>query len=79
MKQDFQKTLDLLDDYGLQLHSLIGRITRCEHTTSDLMQELFMSLARSDGFAKASDPYAYAWRTAVNLALEAGEESEKSS
>ncbi|MHC4926059.1 MAG: RNA polymerase sigma factor, partial [Planctomycetota bacterium] len=51
------------------LHRLLGRLTRCEHTTRDLMQELFIKLSSSSGFDKALNPYAYAWKTATNLAF----------
>ena len=34
------------------------------------MQELFLRLAGSRGFEKARYPYAFAWRTAANLAFE---------
>jgi RNA polymerase sigma-70 factor (ECF subfamily) len=62
--------LELLDEHGRSLHRLLGRLTRCEHATSDLMQELFIRLSQSGGSARARDLYAYAWRTAMNLAFE---------
>jgi RNA polymerase sigma-70 factor (ECF subfamily) len=64
------KVLELLDSSGEALHRLLGRLTLCEHTTGDLIQELFIRLCNSEGFANARDPVAYAWRTAVNLAFE---------
>ncbi len=70
MQGDHAKVLKLLDEQGASLHRLLGRLTRCEHATSDLMQELFVKLAESRGFAASNDPYAYAWRTATNLAFE---------
>lgn len=36
----------------------------------DLLQELFLRLWNSNGFDNAQDPFAYAYRTAVNLAFE---------
>lgn len=62
--------LGLLDEHGASLHRHLGRLTRCEHTTGDLMQELFLKLADSKGFAAADNGYAYAWRAATNLALD---------
>jgi RNA polymerase sigma factor (sigma-70 family) len=62
--------LDLLDQHGASLHRLLARLTRCEHATGDLMQELFLRLAGSRGFDQAHHPYAFAWRTAANLAFE---------
>ncbi|MBN2128451.1 MAG: sigma-70 family RNA polymerase sigma factor [Sedimentisphaerales bacterium] len=70
MKQRQERVLNLLEQHGKSLHRLLGRLTRCEHATSDLMQELFLRLARSAGFERARDPYAFAWRTAANLAFE---------
>lgn len=70
MKNRQDIVLELLDRHGRSLHRLLARLTRCEHATGDLMQELFLKLSQSDGTAKAQDPYAYAWRTAANLAFE---------
>ena len=70
MEQNHQKVLKLLDCHGAELYRLIGRITRCEHTASDLMQDLFICLSRSNGFNRSSSTYAYAWKTAANLAFE---------
>lgn len=65
-----EKVLALLEQHGLALHRLLARLTRCEHTTGDLMQELFLRLVGSRGFEKARSPYAFAWRTATNLAFQ---------
>lgn len=54
----------------MRLHALLARLTLCEHTTGDLMQELFIKLGSSSAFDKARDPLAYACRTAINLALD---------
>ena len=70
MKDNQKKTLELLDQHGKSLYRLLSRLTRCEHTTSDLMQELFIRLSVGRGFGKAVNPYAYAWKTAANLAFE---------
>lgn len=69
MKYRQDKVLKLLDQHGEKLHRLLARLTRCEHTTRDLMQELFIKLSTSRGFGKAENPYAYAWKSAVNLAF----------
>lgn len=70
LKDNQTKTLELLDQHGESLHRLLSRLTRCEHTTGDLMQELFIRLSGGRGFAKALNPYAYAWKTAANLAFD---------
>ncbi len=41
-----------------------------EDIVGDLMQELFINLSNSRGFGKAENPFAYAWRAAVNLGFE---------
>ena len=69
MKQ-YEKVLQLLDTSGLQLRNLLFRMTLCENTSDDLMQELFLRLAASRGFARSSNAFAYAWRTAVNLVID---------
>jgi RNA polymerase sigma-70 factor (ECF subfamily) len=70
LKDNQKRILELLDQHGESLHRLLSRLTRCEHSTSDLMQELFIRLCCARGFAKALNPYAYAWKTAANLAFE---------
>ena len=70
MKNRQEKILELLDTSGARLHALLARLTLCEDTAGDLMQELFLRLANSRGFMKADHPFAYAYRTAINLGLE---------
>ncbi len=70
MGQQQDKVLELLDTHGRRLHRLLGRLTRSEDATSDLMQELFLRLSRAKGLERARDPYAYAWKAAANLAFE---------
>jgi len=65
-----QKILELLDTSGPRLHRLLARLTRCEDVVGDLLQELFIRLWNSKTFDKADDPFAYAFRTAINLAFE---------
>lgn len=65
-----QKLLDLLDGSGPYLHALLTRLSLSEHTAEDLMQELFIKLARSKHFHKADHPAAYAARAAINLAFD---------
>ena len=65
-----KKILQLLDTSGERLHGLIGRLTRREDVIGDLLQELFIRLWNSKSFDKAEDPFAYAYRAAINLAFE---------
>ncbi len=65
-----RKILQLLDASGPRLHRLLARLTRCEDVVGDLLQELFLRLWKSNGFDQAQDPFAYAYRAAVNLAFE---------
>lgn len=62
--------LELLDRHGLRLRNLLFKVTLSEDAADDLMQELFLRLSRSGGFARSGNPAAYAWRTALNLALD---------
>lgn len=68
--REANQVLDLLDRQGLRLRNLLFKVTLSEDAADDLMQELFLRLARSGGFARSEKPEAYAWRTALNLALE---------
>lgn len=65
-----REILQLLDTSGERFHRLLARITRREDVVGDLLQELFLRLWNSNGFDGARDPFAYAYRTAVNLAFE---------
>jgi RNA polymerase sigma-70 factor (ECF subfamily) len=65
-----RKILQLFDTSGPRLHRLLARLTRREDVVGDLLQELFVRLWNSNGFDEARDPFAYAYRSAVNLAFE---------
>ncbi|MFC1604515.1 RNA polymerase sigma factor [Planctomycetota bacterium] len=65
-----KKILQLLDVSGPRLHRLLARLTRREDVVGDLLQELFLRLWNSRAFDKAEDPFAYAYRAAINLAFE---------
>lgn len=62
------EAIELLEMSGLRLRNLLFKMTHCEDTADDLMQELFLRLAGSHGFSCCRNKFAYAWRTAVNLA-----------
>ncbi len=64
-----EQVLALLAEHGARLHALLLRLTLRADVAEDLMQELFCSLARSDGMGRADDPLAYAFRAATNLAF----------
>ncbi len=65
-----KKILQLLDMSGERLHRLLARLTRREDVVGDLLQELFIRLWNSKAFDKAEEPFAYAYRAAINLAFE---------
>ena len=65
-----KKILQLLDVSGPRLHRLLARLTRREDVVGDLLQELFLRLWNSKAFDRAEDPFAYAYRAAINLAFE---------
>ena len=60
--------LELLDGHGARLYGLLLKLTLREDVADDLMQDLVIKLADSDGFAIADSRLAYALTTAANLA-----------
>ncbi len=70
MSERAQRLLDLLESHGGRIHTLLTRLTLCESTAEDLLQDLFIRLCRSDSFDRARNPTAYAIRAATNLAFE---------
>ncbi|MBN1804451.1 MAG: sigma-70 family RNA polymerase sigma factor [Sedimentisphaerales bacterium] len=64
-----KELLELLDKSGANLYTLLTRLTLREDVAEELMQELFIKLNRSH-FDKAANKYAYARKTAINLAFE---------
>jgi RNA polymerase sigma factor (sigma-70 family) len=65
-----EKLLALLDSQGRQLHRLLFRLTLREDVAEDLLQELFLRLRASPGFARAACPAAYARQSAIHLAFD---------
>jgi len=62
------KLLHMLDTEGPRLQAILFKLTFCEDAVEELTQELFLNLYRSEGYARAKDPLAYACRSAINLA-----------
>jgi RNA polymerase sigma-70 factor (ECF subfamily) len=62
--------LELLETSGAKLHALLARLTLREDVAEELMQDLFLKLhgARNQGGIECW--YAYARRTAINLAFD---------
>jgi RNA polymerase sigma factor (sigma-70 family) len=60
----------LLDSHGDRLFATLARLTLRKDAATELLGELFLRLAASIGFSQAEDPAAYAFRTAINLAME---------
>ncbi len=70
LKRTPQDALALLDQHGRRLYALLVRLTLRSDVADDLLQDLFVKLARSDGFARAANKLAYAYRAATNLAFD---------
>jgi RNA polymerase sigma factor (sigma-70 family) len=69
--QNVRRALSLLlDAQGDRLYATIARLTLRTDAATDLFQELFVRLSRHPGFGDADDPTSYAFRTAINLAME---------
>jgi len=63
------KLLHMLDTEGPRLQAILFKLTFSEDAVDELMQELFLNLHRSEGYARATDPLAYACRSAIHLAI----------
>jgi RNA polymerase sigma factor (sigma-70 family) len=64
------RLMALLVSDGARLHALLYRLMLRADLAEELMQELFLRLSRSIGFASAEYPFAYARRVVINLAME---------
>jgi len=65
-----KELLELLDKSGASLYTLLTKLTLREDIAEELMQELFIKLNNRSHFDKVKNPYAYARKTAINLAFE---------
>jgi len=64
------KVMALLDASGGPLRGLLLRLTTSEQAAGELLQDLFLRLYESEAFALAENGFSYAWKTAVNLAID---------
>jgi RNA polymerase sigma-70 factor (ECF subfamily) len=62
--------LELLDKFGAGLHALLTRLTLREDVAEELMQDLFLKLQGAKDRGRVDCWYAYARRTAMNLAFD---------
>jgi RNA polymerase sigma factor (sigma-70 family) len=60
----------ILNAHGAALYALLTRLTLRADVAEDLLQELFLKLREAPGFARAENPRAYAFRTAIHLAFD---------
>jgi RNA polymerase sigma factor (sigma-70 family) len=65
-----ERLLKVLDEHGPRLHRLLARLTLRADAAEDLLQDLFLKLRDSTGFARADDAVGFAVRAAVNLAFD---------
>ncbi|MHC4519009.1 MAG: RNA polymerase sigma factor [Planctomycetota bacterium] len=65
-----QELLELLDQSGARLHALLTRLTLREDAAEELMQDLFIRLNGAKDQGGIDCWYAYARRTAINLAFD---------
>ena len=70
MRDRQKELLELLDKSGANLFALLTRLTLREDVAEELMQELFIKLNNTSRFDKVRNRYAYARKTAINLAFE---------
>lgn len=64
------EVLRLLDQSGAGLHALLTRLTLREDVAEELMQDLFLKLIAAKNRRGIDCWYAYARRTAINLAFD---------
>jgi RNA polymerase sigma-70 factor (ECF subfamily) len=62
--------LALLDRFGAGLHALLTRLTLREDVAEELLQDLFIKLQGAKDQGRIECWYAYARRTAINLAFD---------
>ena len=65
-----KELLELLVKSGANLYALLTRLTLREDVAEELMQELFIKLNKTNRFDKVRNRYAYARKTAINIAFE---------
>lgn len=70
MRDELKPLLAALDDVGPQLHRLLARITLCEHSAEDLLQQLVLNLVeRPDRIASIENLHGYLRRMAIHAAF----------
>ena len=62
--------LELLETSGANLHALLARLTLREDAAEELLQDLFLKLQGAKDQGRIECWYAYARRTAINLAFD---------
>lgn len=65
-----QRLLELLEQKGKSLYKLLFRLTLSEEVAEELLQELFVRLGKLKRCPEIENLYAYARKTAVNLAFD---------
>jgi RNA polymerase sigma-70 factor (ECF subfamily) len=70
LKSASENVSALLAEHGGRLFALLYRLTLRSDVAEDLLQELFCKLAQSDGFHRADNRLAFAYRVATNLAFD---------
>jgi RNA polymerase sigma-70 factor (ECF subfamily) len=62
--------LSILEQHGAELFALLCRLTLRADVAEDLLQDLFLKLRSSAGFARAANRKAYVFQTAIHLAFD---------
>jgi len=70
VSSDLDGLLNILDAHGAELHALLTRLTLRAEAAEDLLQDLFLKLRDSAGLAKARNPKAYVFQSAIHLAFD---------
>lgn len=70
MTDRWHELTSLLESAGPRLFALLTQLTLREDVAEELLQELFIRLSRSAGFARSESREAYVVRSAINLAFD---------
>jgi len=64
-----EQILELLEEYGPELHRMLVRVTHSHHAAEDLLQDLFVKLHGRDHL-HGENPRAYLRKAAINAAFD---------
>lgn len=79
MSDSGAQLIELLETSGRRVHGLLFKLTSDADAAEELLQELFVKLLRSKGFASAPNQEAYLVRSAIHLAFDWRKSNQRNS